>query len=120
MVAYQGGEAAANLASGYNDAKREREFAERMQAQQQSQQDQMFQLLNKVLDKQQADQDRAQQEIQHKDQMVAQAYDRSLDYTTRQNGVQAAQNAAPAKFCPECGAKLSATATICPNCNTKL
>lgn len=120
MVAYQGGEAAANLASGYNDAKREREFAERMQAQQQSQQDQVFQLLNKVLDKQQADQDRAQQEIQHKDQMVAQAYDRSLDYTTRQNGVQAAQNAAPAKFCPECGAKLSATATICPNCNTKL
>ena len=120
MVAYQGGEAAANLASGYNDAKREREFAERMQAQQQSQQDQMFQLLNKVLDKQQADQDRAQQEIQHKDQMVAQAYDRSLDYTTRQNGAQAAQNAAPAKFCPECGAKLSATATICPNCNTKL
>ena len=120
MVAYQGGEAAANLASGYNDAKREREFAERMQAQQQSQQEQMFQLLNKVLDKQQADQDRAQQEIQHKDQMVAQAYDRSLDYTTRQNGVQAAQNAAPAKFCPECGAKLSATATICPNCNTKL
>lgn len=120
MVAYQGGEAAANLASGYNDAKREREFAERMQSQQQSQQEQMFQLLNKVLDKQQADQDRAQQEIQHKDQMVAQAYDRSLDYTTRQNGVQAAQNAAPAKFCPECGAKLSATATICPNCNTKL
>ena len=120
MVAYQGGEAAANLASGYNDAKREREFAERMQAQQQSQQDQVFQLLNKVLDKQQADQDRAQQEIQHKDQMVAQAYDRSLDYTTRQNGVQASQNAAPAKFCPECGAKLSATATICPNCNTKL
>ena len=120
MVAYQGGEAAANLASGYNDAKREREFAERMQAQQQSQQDQVFQLLNKVLDKQQADQDRAQQEIQHKDQMVAQAYDRSLDYTTRQNGAQAAQNAAPAKFCPECGAKLSATATICPNCNTKL
>lgn len=120
MVAYQGGEAAANLASGYNDAKREREFAERMQAQQQSQQDQVFQLLNKVLDKQQADQDRAQQEIQHKDQMVAQAYDRSLDYTTRQNGAQASQNAAPAKFCPECGAKLSATATICPNCNTKL
>ena len=126
MVAYQGGEAAANLASGYNDAKREREFAERMQAQQQSQQDQMFQLLNKVLDKQQADQERVQHEIEHKDQMVAQAYGQSLNYTTRQNAqapaapAQAPQNDAPAKFCPECGAKLSPTATVCPNCNTKL
>ena len=124
MVAFQGGEAAANLASGYNDAKREREFAERMQTQQQSQQEQMFQLLNKVLDKQQSDQDRAQREIEHKDRMVAQAYDRSLDYTTRQNGVQpqqpAPQQAAPTKFCPECGTKVDASVTICPNCNTKL
>ena len=95
-----------------------------MQAQQQSQQEQMFQLLNKVLDKQQSDQDRAQREIEHKDRMVAQAYDRSLDYTTRQNGVQpqqpAPQNAAPTKFCPECGTKVDASVTICPNCNTKL
>lgn len=118
MIAYQGGDAAANLASGYNDARREREFAERLQAQQQSQQDQMYQLLNKMLDKQQSEQERAQKELEHKDQMVAQAYDRSLDYTTRQNGAQAPQQAT--KFCPECGAKISASATVCPNCNTKL
>lgn len=124
MIAFQGGEAAANLAAGYSDAKREREFAERMQAQQQTQQEQMLQILNKVLDKQQADQDRAQREMEHKDRMVAQAYDRSLNYTTRQNGVPpqptATQNAAPAKFCPECGTKVDAAATVCPNCNTKL
>ena len=123
MIAYQGGDAAANLASGYNDAKREREFAERMQAQQQNQQDQMYQLLNKMLDKQQAEQERAQKEMEHKDQMVAQAYGQSLNYTTRPQQAPAvpAQEPQPAtKFCPECGAKVSASATICPNCNTKL
>jgi len=49
MTAYQGGDAATELARGYSEAKRERELAERMQQQQQAHNEQMFQLLQGMI-----------------------------------------------------------------------
>lgn len=116
MTAFQGGEAATELARGYSDAKREREFAERMQEQQNQQNGQMFELLNRMMDGREKDQQRAEEQMRQKDEQAATAYDRALNYTTRQQGAPVPTQ----RFCPECGAKINATETVCPNCNSRV
>lgn len=48
------------------------------------------------------------------------AYDRALNYTTRDNLTKEAPAMANARFCPECGAKTEGNDRFCPDCGAEI
>lgn len=47
------------------------------------------------------------------------AYDRALNYTTRDNMAKETPAMANARFCPECGAKMDGNDRFCPDCGAE-
>lgn len=156
--ALSGGEAAAAYATSRNNARAEREATDRLEAQRREfesrldaerasrdednrqNQANMFQMMRDVINmaggvqaQKKEDQERLMREkderILRQEGRMDTAYDRALDYATRNNR-QAAANTQPqspapaspaAEFkCPECGASFKEETRYCPDCGAEI
>ena len=156
--ALSGGEAAAAYATSRNNARAEREATDRLEAQRREfesrldaerasrdednrqNQANMFQMMRDVINmaggvqaQKKEDQERLMREkderILRQEGRMDTAYDRALDYATRNNRQAAAntqsQSPAPASpaaefKCPECGASFKEETRYCPDCGAEI
>ena len=133
LLAMQGGEASVEFARALgarNSVEAEREANARYEAERQRNQERMYDLMNRMVDAQAANAATASAATLREQARADQAYDRSLNYTTRpaataRPAAPAPQPEAPAQktasaVCPTCGAHVSPDAVYCDDCGEKL
>ncbi|WP_276864666.1 zinc-ribbon domain-containing protein [Mediterranea massiliensis] len=150
ILAMSGGDVALEFARSYtarSNADVERAASERLNEEQRRNQEMMYQLMNRMLDNQANQANLQTQQTFYQQQRADNAYNQSLNYTTRQgyapNGPvnrPAQQEQAPSAthgnipdqgsiqkttadekiYCPECGASISKDAKTCPECGQQI
>ena len=151
ILAMSGGDVALEFARSYtarSNADVERAAGERLNEEQRRNQEMMYQLMNRMLDNQANQTNLQSQQAFYQQQRADNAYNQSLNYTTRQgygpgqpvNPTAQQTQAAPAApapkpeepsatqksageektFCPSCGASISKGTQFCPECGEQL
>lgn len=150
LLAMQGGEASVEFARALgarNSVEAEREANARYEAERQRNQERMYDLMNRMVDAQAANAAATSAATLREQARADQAYDRSLNYTTRPAMAPARQTPAPdyapvpepapaahtapsapaapvpksaTRTCPTCGATVPADAAYCDDCGEKL
>lgn len=151
ILAMSGGDVALEFARSYtarSNAEVERAAGERLNEEQRRNQEMMYQLMNRMLDNQANQTNLQSQQAFYQQQRADNAYNQSLNYTTRQGYAPGqpvnpaaqqtqAASAAPAPkaeepnatqksvgeektFCPSCGAAISKGTQFCPECGEQL
>lgn len=149
ILAMSGGDVALEFARSYtarNNADVERAASERLNEEQRRNQEMMYQLMNRMLDNQANQTNLQAQQTFYQQQRADNAYNQSLNYTTRQEytpepasrPLQPEQMApvtprSPEEqtvaqkstgnekmFCPGCGASISKDTQVCPECGEQI
>lgn len=149
ILAMSGGDVALEFARSYtarNNADVERAASERLNEEQRRNQEMMYQLMNRMLDNQANQTNLQAQQTFYQQQRADNAYNQSLNYTTRQGytpepasrPLQPEQMApvtprSPEEqtvaqkstgnekmFCPGCGASISKDTQVCPECGEQI
>lgn len=146
ILAMSGGDVALEFARSYtarNNAEVERAAGERLNEEQRRNQEMMYQLMNRMLDNQANQTNLQTQQTFYQQQRADNAYNQSLNYTTRQgyapNQPMQLEQAASATlkhpeeksvaqkptgeekmFCPGCGASISKGTKVCPECGEQM
>lgn len=149
ILAMSGGDVALEFARSYtarNNADVERAASERLNEEQRRNQEMMYQLMNRMLDNQANQTNLQAQQTFYQQQRADNAYNQSLNYTTRQGytpepasrPLQPEQMApvtprSPERqtvaqkstgdekmFCPGCGASISKDTQVCPECGEQI
>lgn len=149
ILAMSGGDVALEFARSYtarNNADVERAASERLNEEQRRNQEMMYQLMNRMLDNQVNQTNLQAQQTFYQQQRADNAYNQSLNYTTRQGytpepasrPLQPEQMApvtprSPERqtvaqkstgdekmFCPGCGASISKDTQVCPECGEQI
>ena len=146
ILAMSGGDVSLEFARSYtarSNAELEKAASERLNEEQRRNQDMMYQLMNRMLDNQANQANLQTQQTFYQQQRADNAYNQSLNYTTRQGYVPDAPANRPLQqepaasgpqqsekrhntiskssenenmYCPECGAPISQDTKICPEC----
>lgn len=149
ILAMSGGDVALEFARSYtarNNAEVERAASERLNEEQRRNQEMMYQLMNRMLDNQANQANLQTQQTFYQQQRADNAYNQSLNYTTRQGyapepanrPLQQEQMPPVAQrsleeqnitqkstedekmFCPGCGAPISKATKVCPECGEQI
>lgn len=149
ILAMSGGDVALEFARSYtarNNAEVERAASERLNEEQRRNQEMMYQLMNRMLDNQANQANLQTQQTFYQQQRADNAYNQSLNYTTRQGYAPEPANRplqqeqmppvaqrSPEKqnitqkstedekmFCPGCGAPISKATKVCPECGEQI
>ena len=146
ILAMSGGDVALEFARSYtarSNAEVERAAGERLNEEQRRNQEMMYQLMNRMLDNQANQTNLQTQQTFYQQQRADNAYNQSLNYTTRQgyapNQPMQQEQAASATlkhpeeksvaqkptgeekmFCPGCGASISKDTKVCPECGEQM
>lgn len=149
ILAMSGGDVALEFARSYtarNNADVERAASERLNEEQRRNQEMMYQLMNRMLDNQANQTNLQAQQTFYQQQRADNAYNQSLNYTTRQGytpepasrplqpeqmapvtpsspeGQTVAQKSTGDEkmFCPGCGASISKDTQVCPECGEQI
>lgn len=149
ILAMSGGDVALEFARSYtarNNAEVERAASERLNEEQRRNQEMMYQLMNRMLDNQANQANLQTQQTFYQQQRADNAYNQSLNYTTRQGYAPEPANRplqqeqmppvaqrSPEEqnitqkstedekmFCPGCGAPISKATKICPECGEQI
>ena len=149
ILAMSGGDVALEFARSYtarNNAEVERAASERLNEEQRRNQEMMYQLMNRMLDNQANQTNLQAQQTFYQQQRADNAYNQSLNYTTRQgyapepaNRPLQQEQTAPVTqrlpeeqgatqkstgdekiFCPGCGASISKDTKVCPECGEQI
>ena len=149
ILAMSGGDVALEFARSYtarNNAEVERAASERLNEEQRRNQEMMYQLMNRMLDNQANQANLQTQQTFYQQQRADNAYNQSLNYTTRQGYAPEPANRplqqeqmspvtqrSPEEqnitqkstedekmFCPGCGAPISKATKVCPECGEQI
>ena len=150
ILAMSGGDVALEFARSYtarSNAEVERAASERLNEEQRRNQEMMYQLMNRMLDNQANQTNLQAQQTFYQQQRADNAYNQSLNYTTRQgyppseptNRPLQQEQTAPVTqrlpeeqgatqkstgdekiFCPGCGASISKDTKVCPECGEQI
>lgn len=149
ILAMSGGDVALEFARSYtarNNADVERAASERLNEEQRRNQEMMYQLMNRMLDNQANQTNLQAQQTFYQQQRADNAYNQSLNYTTRQGYTPESasrplqpEQMAPVTprspeeqtvaqkstgnekmFCPGCGASISKDTQVCPECGEQI
>lgn len=149
ILAMSGGDVALEFARSYtarNNAEVERAASERLNEEQRRNQEMMYQLMNRMLDNQANQANLQTQQTFYQQQRADNAYNQSLNYTTRkgyapepanrplqQEQMPPVAQRSPEEqnitqkstedekmFCPGCGAPISKATKVCPECGEQI
>lgn len=149
ILAMSGGDVALEFARSYtarNNAEVERAASERLNEEQRRNQEMMYQLMNRMLDNQANQANLQTQQTFYQQQRADNAYNQSLNYTTRkgyapepanrplqQEQMPPVAQRSPEEqnitqkstgdekiFCPGCGASISKDTKVCPECGEQI
>lgn len=150
ILAMSGGEVSLEFARSYtarNNAEVERAASERLNEEQRRNQEMMYQLMNRMLDNQANQANLQTQQTFYQQQRADNAYNQSLNYTTRQGYAPSEPANRPLQqgqtvpvtqqneekqstisksnenekmYCPGCGASISKDTKVCPECGEQI